>query len=215
MRTKPRMQFTLIELLVVIAIIAILAAMLLPALSKAREKARSISCISMLKQIGHGSTMYSDEYNDWVVPGYHTFFDGQTTVWCGLINPYINNWKMYLCPSYPNPAKANSRDAVDPTAAHKARYISFMVSTVLVGYFGTDNKPTVNVRTRQQFERPTETAFAADGTTWYAYNAQQITKGHAQCRVVFRHSDKFNLSYMDGHAGTSSTSEDNIMWNVK
>ena len=67
---SSRKHFTLIELLVVIAIIAILAAMLLPALSAARESARTALCLSNLKTIGLCHTMYMDDSNDYVIPSF-------------------------------------------------------------------------------------------------------------------------------------------------
>ena len=82
------MSFTLIELLVVIAIIAILAAMLLPALSSARKRARTISCVSQLKTVGSCMAFYTQDYKEWVYSSRDTT-SGTSRWWPNFIGEYL------------------------------------------------------------------------------------------------------------------------------
>src|ERR1700729_935888 len=88
--------FTLIELLVIIAIIAILAGILFPVFSQAREKARAVSCASNLKQLGLAFMIYAQD-NDEVFP-VPQHFSNLAAGWAGPIYPYVKSFEAFKCP---------------------------------------------------------------------------------------------------------------------
>src|SRR5579871_6102217 len=112
--------FTLIELLVVIAIIAILAAILFPVFAQAREQARATSCLSNTKQIALGQLMYSQDYDETIIPwcivdrnAVPLVPDQLNGVWTTLIQPYIKNTQVLYCPSFNVAATAKAMDQAD------------------------------------------------------------------------------------------------------
>src|SRR5262245_55177725 len=100
---RRKRGFTLIELLVVIAIIAILAAILFPVFSQAREKARAIACLSNARQIATGFMMYAQDYDErfCMTRSTTTLCNGGTffNPWSMTIQPYMKNFNVMTCPS--------------------------------------------------------------------------------------------------------------------
>ncbi len=208
--TAPKRGFTLIELLVVIAIIAILAAILFPVFAQAREKARATACLSNLKQGSLAYAMYTQDYDE-TTPLQE---DASGNYWYVLIQPYIKNWQMMLCPDRTYNVSASS------AAKSPAKYPTAL-GTRLQGYgyndgwvsdscYGLTCEVTVNGvsyrpgRIIAQITAPANCVAFGDtyDTPGYSIAMDNIFSGKDAPATTkdIRHSANLNYAFVDGHA---------------
>ncbi|MCK5806322.1 MAG: DUF1559 domain-containing protein [Lentisphaeria bacterium] len=207
---ESRKKFTLIELLVVIAIIAILAAMLLPALSQAREKARAINCTNQLKQLSLSMLLYADTFDE-QFPQVLDLSNG--TFWTdrlAIVNMSpADNHAMYECPS--RTTTVNSRG----TDSHYGMTCGFFRQTR--GPCGVDPLKLSIIR------YPTETVLLAESANWPTNPAvdrghfRTLAYGHAWAASPHAGRRGRNIALVDGHVQQFIGRNDNKLnaWSTK
>ena len=224
--SRMRKTFTLIELLIVIAIIAILASLLLPALNKARGKARTISCMNAMKTLGTGASQYASTYNEYWVPyrGDSPLAGGASKKWftanlafAELCNfPRVENYPQYVKRSAVCPENTQDHNDSNPTLSK----ITYVDLSMIYGLpwggngekqpGGSTNPAEWTIYRLNKIPKPSAgfgfleaTSNGRVGRNVSSYLQWINNSGE---RVAYRHANgNTNITFFDGHVAQRSS----------